>query len=47
MKKPEVVILCGGKGSRLSEETVTKPKPMVEIGGSPIIILILDTIDLF
>jgi len=37
MKKPEVVILCGGKGSRLSEETVTKPKPMVEIGGRPII----------
>ena len=35
--KPEVVILCGGKGSRLSEETVLKPKPMVEIGGKPIL----------
>jgi glucose-1-phosphate cytidylyltransferase len=33
----EVVILCGGKGSRLSEETVSKPKPMVEIGGKPIL----------
>jgi glucose-1-phosphate cytidylyltransferase len=33
----DVIILCGGKGSRLSEETVTKPKPMVEIGGKPIL----------
>jgi len=32
-----VVILCGGKGSRLTEETVTKPKPMVEIGNKPIL----------
>ena len=32
-----VVILCGGKGSRLSEETLLKPKPMVEIGGMPIL----------
>lgn len=31
----EVVILCGGAGSRLSEETVTKPKQMEEIGGKP------------
>jgi len=37
MEKPEVVILCGGKGSRLSEETVQKPKPMIEIGGRPIL----------
>ncbi len=37
MEKPEVVILCGGAGSRLSEETGTKPKPMVEIGGKPIL----------
>lgn len=33
----EVVILCGGKGTRLTEETITKPKPMVEIGGKPIL----------
>ena len=33
----DVVILCGGKGTRLSEETVSKPKPMVEIGGMPIL----------
>src|SRR3990167_3825454 len=37
MEKPVVVILCGGKGSRLSEETTLKPKPMVEIGGRPIL----------
>ena len=33
----DVVILCGGKGTRLSEETLSKPKPMVEIGGKPIL----------
>ena len=33
----DVIILCGGKGTRLSEETVSKPKPMVEIGGKPIL----------
>jgi len=33
----DVVILCGGKGSRLSEETISKPKPMVLIGGKPIL----------
>ncbi len=32
-----VVILCGGKGTRLREETEYKPKPMVEIGGRPIL----------
>jgi glucose-1-phosphate cytidylyltransferase len=33
----KVVILAGGLGSRLSEETVLRPKPMVEIGGRPIL----------
>jgi glucose-1-phosphate cytidylyltransferase len=33
----EAVILCGGLGTRLREETEYKPKPMVEIGGRPIL----------
>lgn len=33
----QVVILAGGKGTRFAEETSTRPKPMVEIGGKPIL----------
>jgi glucose-1-phosphate cytidylyltransferase len=33
----KAVILAGGQGTRLSEETISRPKPMVEIGGRPIL----------
>jgi glucose-1-phosphate cytidylyltransferase len=33
----KAIILAGGLGTRLSEETVSKPKPMIEIGGRPIL----------
>lgn len=39
----KAVILCGGLGSRISEETVVRPKPMVEIGGNPILWHIMKT----
>jgi glucose-1-phosphate cytidylyltransferase len=35
--RPAVVILCGGRGTRLQEHTRSIPKPMVEIGGRPIL----------
>lgn len=39
----KVVILAGGLGSRLSEETIVRPKPMVELGGKPILWHIMKT----
>jgi len=39
----KVVILAGGLGTRISEETSVKPKPMVEIGGMPILWHIMKT----
>tara|TARA_B100000579_G_scaffold128441_1_gene103565 strand:- start:2102 stop:2809 length:708 start_codon:yes stop_codon:yes gene_type:complete len=38
----KVVILCGGLGTRLSEETILKPKPMVKIGKDPIVVHIMN-----
>ncbi len=39
----KAVILAGGLGTRLSEETVVRPKPMIEIGGNPILWHIMKT----
>jgi len=39
----KAVILAGGLGTRISEETATRPKPMVEIGGKPILWHIMKT----
>ena len=37
----KVVILAGGKGTRIVEESQYKPKPLVEIGGMPILLHIM------
>ena len=36
-----VVILCGGQGTRIREETEFRPKPMIEVGGMPILLHIM------
>jgi glucose-1-phosphate cytidylyltransferase len=41
----QTVLLAGGLGSRLSEETVRIPKPMVEVGGRPIMLHVMDIYD--
>ena len=38
-----VVILCGGRGTRFREQTESRPKPMIEIGGRPILWHIMST----
>ncbi|HLC22757.1 MAG TPA: glucose-1-phosphate cytidylyltransferase [Candidatus Nanoarchaeia archaeon] len=43
MEKPKVVILCGGMGTRLREETEFKPKPLVRVGEYPILWHIMKT----
>jgi glucose-1-phosphate cytidylyltransferase len=42
-----VVILAGGQGTRLREETAFRPKPMVEVGGRPILWHIMKIYDHF
>src|SRR5277367_1055734 len=39
----KVVLLCGGQGTRLREETEFRPKPLVEVGGRPILWHIMKT----
>src|SRR5437016_534116 len=43
METIKTIILAGGLGTRLSEETTVRPKPMVEIGGMPILWHIMKT----
>lgn len=37
LRMPKVAILCGGQGTRLREETEHRPKPLLDIGGKPIL----------
>jgi len=46
-KPVKVVILCGGRGTRLVEETEYRPKPMVRIGPRPILTHIMDIYSAF
>lgn len=39
----KVIILAGGFGTRISEESIFKPKPMIELGGMPILWHIMKT----
>jgi len=42
MRTMKVVILCGGRGTRLHEETEFRPKPLVQIGDQPILVHIME-----
>ena len=37
----KLVILAGGLGTRITEESISRPKPLIEIGNMPIIFLVL------
>jgi len=39
----KTVLLAGGLGTRLAEETVVRPKPMVEVRGTPMLVHIMRT----
>jgi len=43
----KAVILAGGLGTRISEETLLKPKPIIEIGGKPILLHIMKSYSAF
>lgn len=36
------IILAGGRGTRFSEETINKPKPMIEVAGKPILLHLMN-----
>ena len=42
LNKVKIVILCGGLGTRIFEETKNKPKPMIKIDNEPILVHILN-----
>ena len=42
MKNMPLIILAGGLGTRISEETYDKPKPMIKIGNIPIIVHLMN-----
>ena len=43
MQKTGGILLAGGRGTRISEESLLRPKPLIEIGGNPIILHIMKT----
>jgi len=47
MGRIQTIILCGGRGTRLREETIIRPKPLVPIGGMPVLWHIMKTYSTF